>query len=58
MRLDDRPIRESNTSCAAHLLWRPAQPLVMGLEFRRVQTTYAARTSRANHVNLSFGFEL
>lgn len=58
VRLDDQPVRKSNTSCAAHLLWRPAQPLVMGLEFRRVQTTYAERTNRANHINLSFGFEL
>ena len=58
VRLDDRPIRQANTSCAAHLLWRPAQPLVMGLEFRRVQTTYAERTNSANHINLSFGFEL
>lgn len=55
---DDRPIRLSNTACAAHLLWRPAQPLVMGLEFRRVETRYSDQKSRVNHVNLSFGFEL
>lgn len=55
---DDRPIRLANTACAAHLLWRPAQPLVMGLEFRQVRTRYSDQTSRANHLNLSFGFEL
>jgi len=55
---DDRPIRLANTACSAHLLWRPAQPLVMGLEFRQVRTRYSDQTSRANHVNLSFGFEL
>jgi hypothetical protein len=55
---DDRPIREQNTVCAAHVLWRPVQPLVFGFEFRRLQTKYTDRTYRANHVNLSFGFEL
>jgi hypothetical protein len=56
--LADRPIRESNTACATHLLWRPAQPLILGLEARRIQTRYAGDTNRGNHVNLSFGFEL
>jgi hypothetical protein len=55
---DDRPVREQNSVCAAHMLWRPAQPLLVGLEFRRLQTKYTDRTYRANHVNLSFGFEL
>lgn len=56
--LSDAPVREANTVCAAHVLWRPAQPLLMGLEFRTVQTKYVDRTNRANHLNLSFGFEL
>lgn len=56
--LSDAPVREANTVCAAHLLWRPAQPLLMGLELRTVQTQYVDRTNRANHLNLSFGFEL
>jgi hypothetical protein len=55
---DDRPIRLENTACAAHLMWRPAQPLVLGMEFRQVRTRYSDQVSRANHVNLSFGFEL
>lgn len=56
--VSDAPVRQSNTACAAHLLWRPAQPLIMGLEFRTLRTQYAERTNRANHLNLSFGFEL
>jgi hypothetical protein len=55
---DDSPVRERNVSCAAHLLWRPVQPLVAGLEFRRMSTRYTDRSFRANHVNLAFGFEL
>jgi hypothetical protein len=56
--LDDAPLRQTNTACAAHVLWRPVQPLVMGLEFRTIGTKYADGTSHANHLNLSFGFEL
>ena len=56
--LGDAPVRRANTTCAAHLLWRPAQPLIMGLEFRTVRTRYADLTHRANHLNISFGFEL
>jgi hypothetical protein len=56
--LADRPTRIANTVCAAHALWRPAQPVFVGLEFRRLATRYDAGTSRANHINLAFGFEL
>ena len=56
--LADAPVRRANTACAAHLLWRPAQPLIVGFEFRTLRTQYADRTNRANHLNLSFGFEL
>ena len=55
---DDAPTRFSNSVCSAHLLWRPAQPIVLGLEFRSIHTQYIDRTNRANHLNLSFGFEL
>ena len=55
---DDAPTRVSNSVCSAHLLWRPAQPIVFGLEFRSIHTQYIDRTNRANHLNLSFGFEL
>ncbi len=55
---DDLPLRESNLACAAHLLWRPAQPILIGLEFRRIATRYSSVTNHANHLNLAFGFEL
>ena len=54
----DLPLRESNLACAAHLLWRPAQPMLIGFEFRRIETRYSAVTNRASHLNLAFGFEL
>ncbi len=58
-RAEDRPDRERNATCAAHLRWRPAQPLVLGLEYRRLGTRYAGgRTFAADHVNLALGFEL
>lgn len=58
VRRSDLPQRLANTVCSTHLLWRVAQPLILGLEFRRMRTRYEEGTSRANHVNLTFGFEL
>lgn len=54
----DRPLRRRNESCAVHLLWRPAQPLLFGVEIRHLRTTYLTRTTSGNHINFSFGFEL
>lgn len=54
----DRPERRRNESCAAHVLWRPAQPLLFGIEVRHLRTTYATRTASGNHINFAFGFEL
>ena len=54
---DDRPLRRRNGVCAAHLLWRPAQPLVFGAEYRRLRTRYASGPARAGHFNLALGFE-
>jgi hypothetical protein len=54
----DRPERRRNASCAVHLLWRPAQPLLFGVEFRHLRTTYETRSASGNHINFSFGFEL
>lgn len=56
--VDDRPDRQRNESCAVHLLWRPAQPLLFGVEVRHLRTTYATRTASGTHINFSFGFEL
>ena len=55
----DRPTRRRNSVCAAHLLWRPSEPIVVGLEFRGITTEFdTGETGRAKHLNLSFGFEL
>jgi hypothetical protein len=56
--LADRPTRLANTSCAAHMLWHPIQPILFGFELRRVETSYADRRYRANHVNIAVGFDL
>jgi hypothetical protein len=56
---NDRPTRLRNTVCAAQLLWRPSEPVVIGLEFRGVSTRYdTGGTGRVNHINLGLGFEL
>jgi hypothetical protein len=56
---DDRPIRRRNTVCAAHLLWRPSEPILVGLEFRGMSTDFdTGDTGRARHLNLGIGFEL
>ena len=55
----DRPTRTRNTVCMSHLLWRPAEPIVVGLEFRGVSTRYdTGVTGRVSHINLGLGFEL
>ncbi|MEO6527750.1 MAG: hypothetical protein ABIP93_14100 [Gemmatimonadaceae bacterium] len=55
----DRPTRVRNTACAAHLMWRPSEPIVIGFEFRGVSTRYdTGTTGRVNHLNLGLGFEL
>lgn len=55
---DDYPARRQNTVCAVSASWRPAQPLVLGIEYRRVGTRYSSGTYGAQHVNLALGFEL
>jgi hypothetical protein len=57
-RNEDRPIRRRNTVCAVHALWRPAQPVVLGAEYRRLRTAYEAGAFTAGHLNLALGFEL
>lgn len=55
----DRPTRRRNRVCAAHLLWRPSEPVVLGLEFRGIETKFdTGAVGRVNHVNLGVGFEL
>lgn len=54
----DNPTRLQNTVCAAHLDWRPVQPLVFGLEYRQIGTRYSSGVFGARHINLVLGFEL
>ena len=49
--------RLRNQACAAYTIVRPAGPLVIGAEYRRIETRYASGSVANNHLNLSFGFE-
>lgn len=53
-------LRTRNVACEAHLLIRPGGPLLVGLEVRRMETTWVGaveRKFRSDHVNLAMGFE-
>lgn len=47
--------RGKNVVITGHLHWRPGGGLLTGLEFRRLETTYAAGTAVANHINWFVG---
>lgn len=49
--------RLKNVVSEVHLHLRPAGPVVLGLEARRMATTYASGTVKNTHVNLAAGFE-
>jgi hypothetical protein len=49
--------RLKNTAIEGHLHLRPAGPLVIGLEYRRLETTYAIGKLANDHLNLALGFE-
>jgi hypothetical protein len=57
--------RTRNVACEAHLTLRPGGPLFLGVEARRLETTWMARPAttaverkfRSDHVNLAVGFE-
>ncbi len=53
----DGPFFLRNSTQEAHVHWRPAGPLVFGIEWRRTQTRYAASDYPNTHINLAFGFE-
>jgi hypothetical protein len=48
--------RFKNFVCEGHAEWRPRGPLVLGLEFRRLKTSYQAGDFTANHINFAAGF--
>jgi len=54
--LDTATQRLKNETIGGHIQWRPA-PLVLGLEYRHIKTTYGAGNATAGHVNLAVGAE-
>lgn len=50
--------RKRNTVCAAHVQWRPVQPLLLSAEWREFRTRYASGLMQGRHLNLGFGIEL
>jgi hypothetical protein len=55
----DAPVdgRLRNVVQSTGLIWRPAGPLLAGLEYRSMTTRYAAGDARNHHVHLTLGFE-
>jgi len=53
----DRPVRQRNLAFEGHVILRPAGPLLVGVEYRRLETRYAAGTFADDHVNFATGFE-
>ena len=49
--------RRRNRACSGYTIVRPAGPLFLGAEFRRIETRYATGVAANNHMNLSLGFE-
>lgn len=49
--------RTKNTMTEAHIHWRPAGPLVLGAEWRNIETKWTGGTWTNTHLNLAFGFE-
>jgi hypothetical protein len=54
--LDPATARLRNETIGGHLHWRPA-PLILGLEYRHVRTTYGSGRETAGHLNLAVGAE-
>ena len=54
--LDTATMRLKNQTVGGHIHWRPA-PLIVGLEYRYITTTYAPGKATAGHVNLALGAE-
>ena len=48
--------RLKNFVCEGHVDLRPRGPLVFGIEFRRLETTYPSGKFTANHFNLAAGY--
>lgn len=48
--------RRKNTATELHLHLRPAGPIVLGFEYRRLETTYATGSLTNDHLNIAVGF--
>jgi len=48
--------RLKNFVCEGHVRWDAAGPIVLGLGFRRLETTYQTGVYTASHVNLATGW--
>jgi hypothetical protein len=48
--------RKKNVQTAAHLHLRPAGPIILGLEYRRLETTYTSGPLVNDHFNIAIGF--
>ena len=49
--------RLKNATAETHVIVHPAGTLVLGLEWRRITTTYTTRAWSNDHLNLGVGFE-
>jgi hypothetical protein len=54
--LDTATMRLKNQTFEGHIQWRPS-PLVLGIEYRYINTSYAAGKATAGHLNLALGAE-
>ena len=50
-------LRHRNDVCSAYVLVKPAGPIFLGLEYRRMATTYSVGRFTNDHVTLGTGFE-
>jgi hypothetical protein len=48
--------RLKNFVCEGHFRWDVAGPIVLGLGFRRLETTYQSAVYTVSHVNLAAGW--
>jgi len=55
--LQDANGRLQNTACAVYAIIRPAGPVFIGAEMRRIETRYVGARFANNHLNLAMGFE-
>jgi hypothetical protein len=51
------PVRRRNRQCESGVLWRLGGLPLLGVSYRRVETSYAAGVRTVNHVNLVTGVE-